>query len=62
MLNLKQRKLLARWRERGWTYHGSESHADASLFRERMRAYGKPEREPEPVTTPGTLLRGRKGK
>ena len=64
MQTLKTKLALAKWRDRAWQYHGSESHADASLFRTRMRAYGKPEREPVsnlgvPITL-GKLLRGGK--
>ena len=67
MQTMKHRQLLARWRDRAFVYHGSESHADASLFRDRMRAYGRPEAEPQPVanaevTTLGAMLRTRKGK
>lgn len=39
MTPLQRKVALARWRDKSFVYHGSESHNDASEFRARMRAY-----------------------
>jgi hypothetical protein len=67
MQTYKQKQLLARWRDRSFQYHPADSHDDASQFRDRMRAYGRPEAEPKvesnaAITTLGAMLRTRKGK
>ncbi len=56
MLNMKQRAAIARFLDKGWEYHPADSHlAGTNEFRNRMRAYGRPEHERKALSDPRPL-------
>jgi hypothetical protein len=53
MQTLKTKQALARWRDRGWTYHGADSHHHSHDFYQRQIERGLQPRDAAPVRVIG---------